>query len=790
MAEKKLIARIGADISEFQRKMQTVSKDMKTAGQKMQKIGGGMASVGKTMMAGVTLPLLAAGGASLKLSSDFETGLNKVSTIADTTKKPIGEFKKEIMDLSSQTGESATGLSEALYQTISATNDTENAMGYVGIAAKAAKGGFTDTETAVDGLTSVMNAYGMEGEESMQTVADMMLKTQNMGKTTMGELSNSLYNVIPTASSLGVGFEEVSAAMATMTSQGTPTSVATTQLRQMMVELSKEGGKTSETFKKISGKSFSEFIKQGGSVQEALGMMEEHASNNDLALKDMFGSVEAGNAAMQLTGEGAKKFDESLKGMENATGSVDEAFGKMSKGNGEAMKRAFNDLKLAAITLGDTMAPIISKIAKVVSKLAKKFGNLSPGVKKFIVIFGGILAIVGPIIAAIGIFIMAIGGIATALGVTAAAVASTIGIVIAVIAAVVAIGILLYKNWDTIKVKAVEIWGAIKDFFIATWNSIKSVASSVWNGIRNITIAVWNGIKAFFSVVWSGIKNIFITYINIYKAIIKGAWNVIKTITMAVFNGIKAFFKAVWNGIKIIISTVINVIRKIIETVFNTIKSFIQRVFTGIKILAGSVWEGIKTVIINPVLWVKDKVMQSFNMVKSGISNTFNRIKSIAGSVWEGIKNKITSPIQSAKDKVLGIIDSIKSAFKNMLIKIPKPKIPKISVSMSKKSFLGLSVPVPNFDLSWHKTGGMFSGPSVIGVGEQAGVKEAVIPMSGQHMKPFAEEIANQMGGGNGVTINVENMQVRNDQDIEKIAQGLYNLQQRKARSGGMSFGI
>lgn len=182
MAEKKLLARVGADISEFQKKMQTVSKDMKDTGAKFKKIGGNMASIGKSMTTKLTLPLAAAGGASVKLASDFEGSLNKVGTIADTNVKNIDNFKNEILDLSSTTGESATGISEALYQTISATGDTANAMEYVGIAAKAAKGGFTDTETAVDGLTSVMNAYGMKGEESMQQVADMMLTTQNVGK--------------------------------------------------------------------------------------------------------------------------------------------------------------------------------------------------------------------------------------------------------------------------------------------------------------------------------------------------------------------------------------------------------------------------------------------------------------------------------------------------------------------------------------------------------------------------------------------------------------------------------
>lgn len=140
MAEKTLLARVGADISDFQRKMQTVAKDMQTAGSKMQAVGKKVSGIGKSMTTKLTLPLAAAGGASIKLASDFEGSLNKVGTIADTNVKSIDSFKKEIMDLSSKTGESSKDLSEALYQTLSATNDTANAMSYLDIASKAAVG--------------------------------------------------------------------------------------------------------------------------------------------------------------------------------------------------------------------------------------------------------------------------------------------------------------------------------------------------------------------------------------------------------------------------------------------------------------------------------------------------------------------------------------------------------------------------------------------------------------------------------------------------------------------------
>lgn len=92
-----------------------------------------------------------------------------------------------------------------------------------------------------------------------------------------------------------------------------------------------------------------------------------------------------------------------------------------------------------------------------------------------------------------------------------------------------------------------------------------------------------------------------------------------------------------------------------------------------------------------------------------------------------------------------------------MKITIPKPKLPRVSVSMGSKSVGGIDIPFPKFAVDWYAKGGVFNGASVIGVGEQPGVKEAVVPLSGRNMLPFAEAIAKMMpgGGGGGVTQNV-----------------------------------
>ena len=79
----------------------------------------------------------------------------------------------------------------ALYQAISAGVPADNVFTFLSTAAETGIGGCTDLETAVDALSSVTNAYGLENLSTAQA-ADTLFTGVKMGKTTIEELSANL----------------------------------------------------------------------------------------------------------------------------------------------------------------------------------------------------------------------------------------------------------------------------------------------------------------------------------------------------------------------------------------------------------------------------------------------------------------------------------------------------------------------------------------------------------------------------------------------------------------------
>ena len=291
---------------------QTAARAEKQAAATSARIGSilkGAAVIG----AGSVAIVGAAAVKGVKDFTDFQAGMNEVfSLIPQAGKATFDKMTVQVQDFSRKFAVLPDKVIPALYQSLSAGVPAGNVFDFLTVAQQAARGGVTTLETAVDGLTSVVNTFGAS-QVSAQQASDLMFTAVKLGKTTMDELSKSLFNVDPIASSIGVTFHDVTASIAAMSSLGVPTSVATTQLRQALVELGSSTQIAGKNFQAISGKSFPDFIKGGGTLQQALQLMEKGAADSGKSINQLFGSVEAGQAALSLTGKGTTVFTGSVE---------------------------------------------------------------------------------------------------------------------------------------------------------------------------------------------------------------------------------------------------------------------------------------------------------------------------------------------------------------------------------------------------------------------------------------------------------------------------------------------
>lgn len=297
-----------------------------------------MQHAAKAALVAIGAAVASAAIAVASFGSEMETSMTKVSTLMDgsasAVSASVGEIQASLLNTSAATGQSAAQLAEAAYQALSAGVAVEKASGFVDKAAKLAIGGFTSTERSVDVLSSVVNAYG-DAVMDADKAGKILMQTQNKGKTTIDELSHSLAQVTPTAAAMNVTFEQVGASLATMTAQGVPTSQATTQLNQLFAELGKNGTQASDALAaaardtEFAGKSFSALMAQGVPLSDLLLLLSDHAQKNGSALLDMFGSIEAGKAALSLVNEAGKTYTQNLTAMSTQADVVGSAYEKM-----------------------------------------------------------------------------------------------------------------------------------------------------------------------------------------------------------------------------------------------------------------------------------------------------------------------------------------------------------------------------------------------------------------------------------------------------------------------------
>lgn len=299
---------------------------------------------------------------AIRNGSVYETSLAKVGTIADLGKLSIQKLGSQITDTSNTMGIAATDIAEATYQAISAGQDTANAVEFAGQAAKLATAGFTSTTSAVDILTTALNAYGLSADQATH-VSDVLLTTQNLGKTSVDELSSSMGKVIPLAAAYNVSVENLSSGLAVMTANGIATAEATTYTKSMLNELGDTGSSVGKILQQQTGKSFAQLNAEGKSLGDVLQILYDSVGGDSTAFAGLWSSVEAGTGALSLASGGADKFNGVLAQMVDSAGATDTAYQTMTDTFQHSMESLQTTAENLSIDLFEAMEPGLMEAA-------------------------------------------------------------------------------------------------------------------------------------------------------------------------------------------------------------------------------------------------------------------------------------------------------------------------------------------------------------------------------------------------------------------------------------------
>lgn len=627
---------------------------------------------------------------SFQAFTSFESKMNEVFTLLPgISGDAMADMTQQTKDFAKEFGVLPEKVVPALYQSISAGVPKDNVFDFLAVAQKAAVGGVTELETAVDGISSVINAYGTDVLSASQA-SDLMFTAVKNGKTDFSQLSQSLYNVIPTASSLGVEFGNVTAALASMTAQGTPTSVATTQLRQMFVELSKEGTKTSKVFKDISGKSFKEFIASGKNTQDALILLEGYAADTNVGINDLFGSVEAGNAALALTGKGTEGFTKNLADMADAAGATDEAYNTMDKGISRSIEKIKANFEVFKINLGEKFLPVVAAVSDKILEVMPIVQSAVSGAIDFI---SPKLEAIGSLIGEIiNVYFSGLDGSSMNLKETLTSLVTggfdllkgalewvrdnsdvvkglIIGITTAytiqkgiVLGLAIANGIKTASQWASIaadKAETIAIMALYaKDYILAGAQWAVTAAQWAMNSALLACPITW---------VVVAIAALVGALIYLYKNnetvrnAINTAWEWLKTNVISAVTAIKDWCISAWENIKAIVVPIVQ-----------SVADFIVKAWENIKIVSAFVWELIKSVVESVWVFISSIVQAYINIVVAVITTAWNVIKAVTTtvwnaitdfftSVWNGIVNFMTPIIQGISDFISSTWETIKN---------------------------------------------------------------------------------------------------------------------------------
>ena len=496
--------------------------NLRALGEQLKAVGDKMTEVGKNLTTKVTLPLAAVGTVAAKKFAEVDKTMQLTNSTMGNSAQEAELLNKA---MKSAAASSTYGMSDAATATLNfaraglSAQQAADALAPA-MALAAGEGGELDTVSA--GLVATINGFHGSFDQAAQ-YADVFANACNNSALDVNSLSDAMSVAAPIFSAAGYNVKDAALYMGVMANNGIEADKAANSLKTGLARLvspAKEGAAMMDQLG-ISVTNSDGTMKDSVQIQKELHDAFSQLSESEqiAAASAIFGKNQmAPWLALINTAPGdVTALNEAL--VQNGTAM--EMQSAMMSGFAGSIEQLKSGLDVLLTSLGEALAPVIQKVVAGLQALVNWFNSLSPQMQSVIAVIGVIAAALGPVLVILGTLISSIGSIISVIGIVApliAGLAGPIAIAVLAITALIAIGVALYKNWDTIKAKAIEI----KNNIVATWNGIKASVIAAVNNLKAQLSAAWASIKANVSAAWNAVKtaitNPIQTAVNLVKA--------------------------------------------------------------------------------------------------------------------------------------------------------------------------------------------------------------------------------------------------------------------------------
>lgn len=721
---------------------------LKKGGSATKALGEGITDLGRSMTLGLTVPIVAAGGAATSVAANFDDAMSQVQGALGGASANMDGLRDLALQLGADTVFSATESAQAMVELAKGgLTEAQIKGGALAASMDLAAAGQLNLADAAATTVQMMGSFGL-GAGDATRIANALAGAANASSADVSDLTQAMSQCSAQAALAGWSLEDTAAALALFADHGVKGSDAGTSLKTMLQRLA---APTDQAAEAIAAYGLN-IRDSNGKMKDISGIADELTgklgslsdAERDAALQTIFGS-DASRAAAILMQSGSEGLAKYIAATNDATAA--ETMANAQKGElSWALENMGGAVESAAIAFGTALAPAITAVAGVIGNVAEAFASLPAGVQTGIAVVLALVAALGPLLMVIGSVVAALPAISEGFAVLGGALAIPLAPAAAVVAAIAAIAAAIYAAWTTSETFRAAVMAGVDAISSKVQEICAFLAPYVQAFLDQIVSTVQVAMDTLGPIIGAVLTVIVSTVVPILTSIMDAVAQVLATILATVTNvmaAVSTVIQGAWQIISGIFQTVLGVILAVTTGDFTMLQQGVTSIMQGTMVAINGVMQGILSIVSGAWNAVKAVFIGVCNAVSGAISGAFNGIKSVIDSTMNG-----------AKSTVSGALGAISGFFAGLHLQFPHINLPHFSIS---GDFSLVPPSVPSISVSWYRTGAIAMGASVVGIGEAG--PEAVVPLSGREMDPYADAVARRLAargadaGAGGTTV-------------------------------------